>query len=72
MNKDIKKDIKGTNSADVDTFVKKLHYPAKKQEIIDTTKKGGSDEKITHALQMIPEKYYSSADELSREISILM
>jgi len=69
MNQDIKKDIKHTNSSELDSFVKNLHYPVKKQDILDTAMREGNDEKITSALQMIHEKYYSSADELTSEIS---
>ena len=71
MSKDVKKDIKSNNTAELETFIKTLHYPAKKQEIIDTAKKGLSNNKITSALQMIPEKYYSTADELTREIALV-
>jgi len=46
-----------------------LHYPVKKQDILDSAMKDGNDSKITSALQMIAEKYYSSADELTRELS---
>jgi len=69
-NKDTK-DIKSNNSAELDSFVKKMHYPAKKQEIIDTAKKGVNGDKITNVLQKISEKYYSSADELNREIALI-
>jgi|GEM_PF-4794114 len=67
--KDTKSDIKDISSQELDSFVHKVHYPAKKQEIIDTAKRDGSSDKITYALQMIKEKYYSSADELTREIT---
>jgi len=69
--KDVTGDIKNMNSLELDSFVKKLHYPAKKQEIIDTANKDGSSDNVTSVLRMIAEKYYSSADELAREIEIV-
>jgi len=67
VNKDARQD--SVSSAELDSFVKKIHYPVKKQEILDTARKDGSSEKITNVLQMIQEKYYSSADELTRELA---
>jgi hypothetical protein len=67
--KDAKSGIKDISSQELDSFVHKVHYPAKKQEIIDAAKRDGSSDKITYALQMIKEKYYSSADELAHEIT---
>ena len=68
VNKDVK-EVKSINSPELAYFVKNLHYPAKKQDILDIAMRDGNDSKITSALQMIAEKYYSSADELTRELS---
>jgi len=72
INKNAKSDMKNIGTAEMDSFVKKMHYPAKKQEIIDTAKRDGSSEKITSRLQTIHEKYYSSAEELTRELATMV
>jgi hypothetical protein len=69
LNKGIKDDIKSSYSAELDSFIKNLHYPAKKQDILDSAMRDGNDSKITSALQMIAERYYASADELTRELA---
>ena len=69
LNKEIKGDIKNPYRAELDSFIKNLHYPAKKQDILDSAMRDGNDSKISSTLQMITEKYYSSADELTRELA---
>jgi hypothetical protein len=69
LNKETKGDIKNPNRAELDLFIKNLHYPVKKQDILDSAMRDGNDSKISSALQMITEKYYSSADELTRELA---
>ena len=70
MNKDINTEVKSINSTEMDSFVKKMHYPVKKQDIIDIARKERSDDKITNLLRLIPDKNYLTADELTREIAI--
>ena len=77
MDKDTDKDYRDVNNnmgieyEELDEFIQNLHYPAKKQDILEIAMRDGPESKITSSLQMITEKYYSSAEELTRELEIV-
>ncbi|RJQ36977.1 DUF2795 domain-containing protein [Candidatus Microgenomates bacterium] len=62
-------DQKKVNPIQVQKFLKGMHYPAKKEDIVNKAKELGASEEITFALEKLPEQDYNTPAEVSRQIS---
>jgi hypothetical protein len=50
-------------------FLQGLHYPASKQDIVHKAEQNGADENITSKLQKLPDRAFSTQDELKNVLS---
>ncbi|MDW7731913.1 MAG: DUF2795 domain-containing protein [Methanolobus sp.] len=58
-----------TSAAIVQQALKGIDYPKQKQEVIDYARQHGASQDIISELQMIPDRKYETASDLSREFS---
>jgi hypothetical protein len=59
------------NPIQVQKYLKGLHYPVTKQDLVKTAKKEGADEDIMHALQQLPEQEYARPTDVTKAIGRL-
>ena len=56
-----------TSPAQIQKFLENVDYPAKKQDLIEQAKKHNASNEVLQDLNKIPDKEYSSFDDVSKE-----
>jgi hypothetical protein len=54
----------GISAETVYNFLKGMRYPARKNELIQQAKKNNADRNVLNAMDSLPEKEYSSQDDV--------
>ncbi len=60
------------NASQITTYLKDINFPADKQKIVDMAKSKGAPENIVQWLNRLPDKQYSSTNEIEKEFGKMM
>jgi hypothetical protein len=56
--------MKGISPESVYNFLKGMHYPARKEDLIGQAKKNNADRNVLEAMETLPDQEYKSRDEV--------
>lgn len=59
-----------TSAREVVDAVKDAHFPASKDELIDTARRAGASQEVVAALRGIPPEEYANRDEVARSVRV--
>jgi hypothetical protein len=62
---------KKVNPVQVQSFLKGVDYPAKKQELIQTARREGADQQVIATLERLPMEVFNSPNDVSEGIGRL-
>jgi hypothetical protein len=54
---------------DVHLYLVGMHYPASKEDLVETARGGGADDDVLNALESLPDREYDSADDVTDAVS---
>jgi hypothetical protein len=54
---------------DVHLYLVGMHYPASKEDLVETARGGGADDDVLNALESLPDREYDSPDDVSSAVS---
>ncbi len=60
------------NPIEVQSYLKGTHYPAEKQELVDTASRHGANDRIMDKLERIPEGRYASPAQVNKELGRIL
>ena len=66
------KNDQDVNPVQVQKFLGGIDYPCSKQDLVDTAKDQGADERVMNVLKKLPDRKYDAPTDVTKEIGKLV
>ncbi|TWF95292.1 DUF2795 domain-containing protein [Saccharopolyspora dendranthemae] len=54
----------------VQPFLREVHYPVSKKELVDLAEERGADSEVLRAVRIVPDRTYENQQEINEEVEL--